>query len=233
MKVKVIIFDLDDTLYNEIEYVYSGFKAVANYFANLKNINDEQFYTEMVYNLRKDGRGKIFDKVLKKYNIYSKKNIKKSISIYRNHQPNIFLSDENIEILKYFNNKKIPLYIITDGNKIVQEKKIKKLGLEQYIKKNLITHRYGKKNSKPSTYCFEKVAKIEKVQYSDIVYVGDNINKDFINIKKIGFKTIRVLNGMFKNEIKKECYHAQLDIESLKELKNIINNPVKNSLSES
>ena len=33
MKIKVIVFDLDDTLYDEIEYVKSGFIQVANYFS--------------------------------------------------------------------------------------------------------------------------------------------------------------------------------------------------------
>ena len=33
MKIKVIVFDLDDTLYDEIEYVKSCFKEVSNYFS--------------------------------------------------------------------------------------------------------------------------------------------------------------------------------------------------------
>ena len=80
------------------------------------------------------------------------------------------------------------------------------------------------KHSKPSTYCFEKIAKLEKVEYKDIVYIGDNPNKDFVNIKKLGFRTIRVLKGMFSNLNKETKFEAELNILSLVELKNIILN---------
>jgi putative hydrolase of the HAD superfamily len=58
----------------------------------------------------------------------------------------------------------------------------------------------------------------------DIVYIGDNPNKDFVNIKKLGFRTIRVLKGMFSNSNKETKFEAELNILSLVELKNIILN---------
>lgn len=58
----------------------------------------------------------------------------------------------------------------------------------------------------------------------DIFYIGNNPNKDFVNIKKLGFRTIRVLKGMFSNLNKKTKFEAELNILSLVELKNIILN---------
>lgn len=219
MKIKVIVFDLDDTLYDEIEYVKSGFKEVSNYFSDKFKLDKNLIYNYMVRDLEKNGRGKIFDNVLENFKIYSKENIKKAIFIYRTHKPNIVLPQESIEILKYYNSLQIPLYIVTDGNKIVQNSKIEALGVRKYIKKDFITHRYGVKNSKPSTYCFEKIAKLEKVEYKDIVYIGDNPNKDFVNIKKLGFRTIRVLNGMFSNVKKEKEFEAEIEISRLIYLK--------------
>ncbi len=46
----------------------------------------------------------------------------------------------------------------------------------------------------------------------DIVYIGDNPNKDFVNIKKLGFRTIRVLKGMFSNSNKETKFEAELNI---------------------
>lgn len=94
--------------------------------------------------------------------------------------------------MEYLQSKNIPLYIVTDGNKIVQNNKIEALNLRKHIKKDFITHRFGKKHSKPSTYCFEKIRKLENVNPEDIVYIGDNPNKDFVNIKELGFRTIRI-----------------------------------------
>ena len=224
MKIKVIVFDLDDTLYDEIEYVKSCFKEVSNYFSYKFKIDKNLIYNYMIQDLETNGRGKIFDNMLENFKIYSKENIKKAILVYRTHKPNIVLPQESIEVLSYYNSLKIPIYIVTDGNKIVQNRKIEALGVRKYIKKDFITHRYGIKNSKPSTYCFEKIAKLEKVEYKDIVYIGDNPNKDFVNIKKLGFRTIRVLKGMFSNSNKETKFEAELNILSLVELKNIILN---------
>ena len=224
MKIKVIVFDLDDTLYDEIEYVKSCFKEVSNYFSYKFKIDKNLIYNYMIQDLETNGRGKIFDNMLENFKIYSKENIKKAILVYRTHKPNIVLPQESIEVLSYYNSLKIPIYIVTDGNKIVQNRKIEALGVRKYIKKDFITHRYVLKHSKPSTYCFEKIAKLEKVEYKDIVYIGDNPNKDFVNIKKLGFRTIRVLKGMFSNSNKETKFEAELNILSLVELKNIILN---------
>ena len=224
MKIKVIVFDLDDTLYDEIEYVKSCFKEVSNYFSYKFKIDKNLIYNYMIQDLETNGRGKIFDNMLENFKIYSKENIKKAILVYRTHKPNIVLPQESIEVLSYYNSLKIPIYIVTDGNKIVQNRKIEALGVRKKKKKDFITHRYGLKHSKPSTYCFEKIAKLEKVEYKDIVYIGDNPNKDFVNIKKLGFRTIRVLKGMFSNSNKETKFEAELNILSLVELKNIILN---------
>ncbi|MDX4012119.1 HAD family hydrolase [Aliarcobacter skirrowii] len=222
MKIKVIVFDLDDTLYDEIEYVKSGFIQVANYFSYEFEIDKNLIYNYMIQDLETNGRGKIFDNMLENFKIYSKENIKKAILVYRTHKPNIVLPQESIEVLRYYNSLKIPIYIVTDGNKIVQNNKIEALKIRKYIKKDFITHRYGIKNSKPSTYCFLKIAQNENVEFRDIVYIGDNPNKDFVNIKKIGFRTIRIVQGMFKELEKPKEYEAELNIQRLAELKNII-----------
>ena len=222
MKIKVIIFDLDDTLYNEIEFVHSGFREVAKRFSKISSIDEDKYYSFMLNELKMKGRGKVFDNVLKTFNLYSKKNVKKSISFYRTHIPNINLPKESIEILTYFKNKNIPIYIVTDGNKLVQANKIKALKLDKFVSKSFITHRYGKIHAKPSTYCFEKIAKTEDVNFKNIVYIADNVNKDFINIKKLGFQTIRIQKGMFKEAIRPIQYHAKYEIDNIIDLRNLI-----------
>ncbi len=222
MNVKVIIFDLDDTLYDEITFVESGFMHVSEYFSKNNNIPKNEFYNKLNYNINKNGRGKVFDTTLKQYKIFSKTNVKKAIMLYRTHSPNIKLREDAVKIIEYLSNLKYPLYIVTDGNKIVQKKKVEALQLNSFFKKILITHNYGKHRAKPSSYCFKKIAKIEKEEYKNIVYIADNINKDFVNIKKLGFKTIRLRNGMFKNIKKTQEYNAHIELDSLLELKKII-----------
>lgn len=213
MRVKVVVFDLDDTLYPEIEFVKSGFLAVARAFG------EPLLFEKMCALLETHGRGKVFDLALESFGLSSKSAIKQALSIYRQHTPKITLPRESQEILEYYQKRHIPLYIVTDGNKLVQANKIKALGLDRYVKKSFITHRYGTIHAKPSPHCFLKIAHNEGVEYGDVVYIGDNCNKDFVGIKKLGFRTIRIKQGMFADVQKPQEYQAEYEIQNLLELK--------------
>lgn len=213
----VIVFDLDDTLYNELDYVKSGFQAVAKYLYEKKSLPLDSSFAFMMARLV-DGRGHIFDDLLQKEKIASKKLIKDCINIYRNHRPDISLDAEAVDCLKRLNH--YLLYIVTDGNKLVQKNKLEALGLFKMVKFCFITHRYGLKNAKPSPYCFLKICDRERVNPTEVVYIGDNPNKDFVGIKPLGFKTIRIIKGHYKDIQKPDIYEASYRINSLAELNN-------------
>lgn len=212
----IIVFDLDDTLYDEKSYVKSGFSAVADFMHRKWKVFAKEAYDFMLEALEKKGRGHIFDEVLRHYNIFSKANVKKCLSTYHFHQPKISLFPDAERCLRRFKN--YPLYIVTDGNKIVQHKKILALNLNHMVKKVIITYRHGRKNSKPSPYCFFKIAEWEKVKPRQILCIGDDPNKDFIGIKPLGFKTIRILRGEHKDTRLTPHYEAYNNIGTLDEL---------------
>jgi putative hydrolase of the HAD superfamily len=213
----VLVFDLDDTLYTEHTFVESGFRAVAKFLKNEWNIPFQKSYNLMLLELKK-GRGSIFNNVLKRFNVFSNKNLQKCISIYRTHFPDIILDKEGKNCLKRFND--FPKYLVTDGNKIAQGNKVKALGLEKIMCHCFVTHRYGIKHAKPSAYCFLKISNIEKVNSKQVVYIADNPNKDFVGIKPLGFKTIRILKGPFKDVKFDRAYDAEFKIKSLNQLTN-------------
>jgi putative hydrolase of the HAD superfamily len=55
------------------------------------------------------------------------------------------------------------------------------------------------KHSKPSPYGFHKILQWENAIPRNLVYIGDNPKKDFVNLKKDGFRTVRVLTGEHKD----------------------------------
>jgi putative hydrolase of the HAD superfamily len=212
----VLVFDLDDTLYPEITFVKSGFKAVADYLQINYGCNKDEVYHYTLQLLKKNGRGEIFNDVLKKYELYSNQLVKKCIRIYRLHKPHIELCAEAVKCLKRFSH--FPVYIVTDGNKIVQANKVKALQLQNFVKHIYITYRHGLKYSKPSPYCFKLIAKKEKTSFDKIIYIGDNPVKDFIGIKPLGFKTVRLLQGNFKDVKADDEHEAHITIRNLNEL---------------
>lgn len=214
--MKVFVFDLDDTLYEEITFVRSGFIAVANYLSQEYGINSEESFNIMWNVLNEHGRGLVFNETLRRYGLEKQQLVRKCLSVYRLHSPNINLLPDAEEILQALNNK--PVYIVTDGHKIVQHNKLVALGLYPRVKRCFITYRYGRKHSKPSPYCFNKISQIENVVASDIVYIGDNPNKDFVGIKPLGYRTIRIRRGSYKNLEKTEDFNAEVEIDTLMEI---------------
>ena len=211
----ILSFDLDDTLYDEITFVKSGLQAVSKYLFQTYSISlkDSSHFLEDRLAI---GREKILDDLLIKFGIYSKNEVKKCLSVYRSPNPNIQLSQEFNECLNRL--KKNSLYIVTDGNRNVQKNKIISLGLDKKVKFCFFTSHYGLKNTKPSPYCFLKICDREKVSSSDVLYIADDPNKDFIGIKPLGFKTIRILQGRFKDIKKSKKFEADYTISSLSEL---------------
>ncbi len=212
----ILVFDLDDTLYQEITYVKSAFKAVASYLGAKYQIATSEVENDLLGVLEEKGRGSVFDEVLNKYGIYSKAEVKKCLGVYRRSKPKIELNRDAVRCLKRFED--LPKYLVTDGNKMVQSTKIKALGLERYFRKAIPSHNYGRRHSKPSTYIFHKILKWEQAKPKDLVYIGDNPNKDFVNLKKEGFNTVRVLTGMFKDLRLDMLHEAHYEINSLDEL---------------
>ncbi len=218
----IIVFDLDDTLYDEITYVRSGFKAVAEFLTNKLNIPTNEIYNSFIKILTENGRGRVFDIYLDSINKKNKTLIIKCLSVYRTHKPSIELSTSAIKVRNYLIAKNYTIYIVTDGNKIVQKNKIEALDVKKYVKKTLPTHNYGTDKAKPSIYCFELISKWEKVDFCELVYIGDNPNKDFVNLKKNNAKTIRINQGMFKDVFLDDKYSADFIVNNIEEIIPII-----------
>lgn len=221
MRIKVVVFDLDDTLYEEITYVYSGFKAVADFLAQEHALSSDVLFHELKETLHVKGRGNVFDDVLRHHALYSKTRVRQCLHIYRSHLPTIALLPEALTLLREFQHQNIPVYIVTDGNKMVQNRKIEALHVKPLVKNVLITHRYGKVHAKPSPYCFEKIATLENVSPQEIVYIADNPHKDFIGIKPLGFQTIRIKQGMFA-AITCDTAHEADTVSTLNQLKGLL-----------
>ena len=211
----IIVFDLDEVLYDEKTYVISGFRAVSEFLEKDEAIPKKIIFEYLKRRL-KNGRERIFNDLLDNFGIYSQKNLEKCISVYRTHTPKIKLYSDAKDCLKRLKN--YPLYIVTDGNKIVQKNKIKALNLENHVKKTILTSNYGLENSKPSTFCFQKICDMEKTSPTNLVYIGDDPHKDFVGLKREGFKTIRLFKGRFKNERLSKEFEADYKIKSLKEI---------------
>jgi putative hydrolase of the HAD superfamily len=181
-KKTVFVFDLDDTLYKEINFLRSAFHEIAC----LCHDTDEVFDLMMEWYTKGED---VFQKLLDKTGL--DKNKKEILEIYRNHIPDIHLSVDVAAFLDTLSSVGTPICIITDGRSITQHNKLKALGIADRISEIVISEEIG--TVKP---CANNFIAIEK-QFKDFqcIYIGDNPTKDFLAPNSLGWKTIGILDN--------------------------------------
>lgn len=213
----VVGVDMDDTIYKESNFFFNGIYQVAIYLTNFIQKNKYQIYNDLVISFKKKGRYNLITNYLILNNIFSYKLNKKLISIYRKSIPEqLNLYSDAFTFLKNKNYKK---FLITDGNKIVQKNKVKKLNLHNYFDRIMITNTYGLKYNKPNLMVFSLVKKEFKVSWKNICYIGDNPYKDFVNLNKVGALTIRINRGVYKNKFLNNEYDAKITLNKFPSMK--------------
>jgi putative hydrolase of the HAD superfamily len=192
--ITTVVFDLDDTLYDEIEYCKSGFNAVAGFLADLPQMLPADYVFNILMEQFKCGnRTKTFNAALKQLNIiYNDEFISRMVKVYREHKPKITLPQDSKEVLSLLQ-KKYKLAMLTDGFLPAQELKVKALDIEKYFNCIIYTESLGREFWKPSPAGFKKITETLKVKPRDLAYVADNEAKDFIAPNKLGWTTIRLI----------------------------------------
>ena len=216
IKRSVLVFDLDDTLYPELSYVHSGFRAVAAFLSPLLGVPADTLAAGMMAEEAIQGRGQVFDNVLRQHGRWSRALVVACLRAYRQHQPEISLFPDAERALNRFAGQ--PLYIVTDGHKEVQARKVAALGLAGRVRHAYLTNRYGRHRAKPNPHVFELICRREGVGPAEVIYVGDNVKKDFVGIKPLGFNTVRVLRGNYAHYVADEAHEAARRIHTLDEL---------------
>jgi putative hydrolase of the HAD superfamily len=210
----VLIFDLDDTLYDESAYVESGFRAVAGFGQRAFGWDPAKSFETMMAILHRNGRGAVFDSWLELHGAHRRDLVQRCVHTYRHHRPVLRLEHPVERMLRRLNERH-RLFVVTDGHKVVQARKVEALGIERLVEKVYITHRYGLVHAKPSTYCFERIKERSRCAWSDMLHCADNPAKDFVNLKRLGVHTVRVLTGAHREVRSNDEYDARYKIPSL------------------
>jgi putative hydrolase of the HAD superfamily len=192
--ITTIVFDLDDTLYDELEYCKSGFDAVAHFLAeSCEGLTTNRIFESLWKQFSAGNHTKTFNAALDELGLkYDDKIISSAVGVYRNHTPKIKLPKESEDVLRQLSRKYTPA-LLTDGFLPAQRLKVRALGIEKYFKCIIYTEEMGRQCWKPSPAGFEKLMRKLNVKPANCVYVADNAKKDFIAPKKLGFVTIQLI----------------------------------------
>jgi putative hydrolase of the HAD superfamily len=189
----VFVFDLDDTLYKEIDFLKSAYKEIAQYIASKTNANATKVYHFMIDTYYKGDNP--FAEVLRAFQP-SNTDIPDLLQLYRHHAPNITLSQESKNLLTYLKANVYKIGLITDGRSTQQRSKIKALGLEPYLDDIIISEEFGSEKPNPNNFKFYETKYDSTRNY---VYIGDNTKKDFVAPNSLGWTSICLLDGSSLN----------------------------------
>ncbi|WP_312351341.1 HAD family hydrolase [Empedobacter sp.] len=181
MKAKYIIFDLDDTLMYEIDFLKSAFKEIADF---IDKKNQEELFKLMLIKYH-EGEN-VFDFLINNYTNFSKEQL---LQMYRNHFPNVSLNEGADDLLKKIKSKGYKLGLITDGRSVTQRNKLKALKIEDLFDKIIVSEEFG--STKPDERNFKIFLENDIEEY---YYIADNTKKDFVTPNKLGWTSICLLN---------------------------------------
>lgn len=208
MKNKYVIFDLDDTLFYEIDYLRSAYLEIAG-FINSKN--QKSLYDQML-NWYNEGLN-VFSIVQKKYPDFT---VKILLDMYRNHFPTIKLNYGANELIQFCIRNNYKIGLISDGRSKTQRNKLKSLGIENIFSKIIISEEFG--SSKPALENFQTFV---ESGIEDYYYIADNIAKDFVTPNYLGWITICLKDqgyNIYKQDIDVAKEHIpRYYIDNLKE----------------
>jgi putative hydrolase of the HAD superfamily len=188
--IHTVVFDLDDTLYAERDFVLGGFRAAGAWLEAQRGVAGLAAAATRWFG--QGERGKIFDRALPSLGLAADAAlIANLVHVYREHRPALALCPDAAECLAWVE----PQYrvaLITDGWRDVQARKIAALGLEARIGCRVLTDELGRASWKPSPAGFERVAAELPGRADGFVYVADNPAKDFLAPRALGCRTVRI-----------------------------------------
>jgi putative hydrolase of the HAD superfamily len=172
------IFDLDDTLFCEIDYLKSAYKYIAKKLEQHTGVN---LYDKMLDRFYKGEN--VFKWLLSNY--YFPDDITKEwlLQQYREHLPDITLT---VSVRTFLNELKklfISFGLITDGRSSTQRNKLKALGIEQDFADIIISEEFGSQKPDERNYLFFE----NKYPGKQFYFFADNTSKDFIVPVKLGW----------------------------------------------
>lgn len=205
MKVKKIVFDLDNTL---IDHSFSFHKTLLDIFPHGKddNISFEEFYNQV--NLKSEELWCGFEKG--EFNLDKALNLRSEFISSLLHSPVDHIHSLYFKL--YINNsysylgvssllgrlkENYSLIMCTNGLEDIQSIKLKRNNLFHYFESIY----YGNEHpyTKPNLCIFKKIIRNEGCKPGEILFIGDSIKHDITPAQKMGLKTIHIDNSRLKN----------------------------------
>ena len=210
-QVKAIIFDLDDTLYDcSGTLVLKSKKLAAKIISNaIKCSEAEALELQLELEDRLGPKADISREIADLYNLSEEFCKEITDTIYTLEVEGAILFPDTMDSINELKKIGYKLFLVTFGNREMQKKKIKALGLEKAFDKIIITD-----NPRGKEKCFSEILTEYNLEPEQVLCVGDKI-KDEIEVgKRLGMLTALMKHGrhyhFYKSEINEDGPYAHI-----------------------
>jgi putative hydrolase of the HAD superfamily len=222
--VTAIIFDLDDTLYEEGDFFRSGFAVVAHELERRGAGTSADIALLLEHFHFAESRAGVFQKLASRLK-FPEQWIPDLVERFRSHDPRISLAADTLDVLPRLRSQ-FRIGCITDGWAAVQRRKLEALRVEPYLHGVVLTDELGRDYWKPHARAIHELrAALGGAPHPTIV-VGDNPERDMAGARNAGLRSIRLRRrgGYFadKEFQQSEC-RADFEISDLRALPDLLN----------
>ena len=208
-----LIFDVDDTLYEQITPFENAYKSLFDIDIDIdmeKFYLLSRYYSDVKFEASRNGK-----MTMDEYHIYRIQEAAKDLGVflsdeqafsmqkeYKKNQQKLQMSNITISILELAKENNVKLGIITNGPSEHQWAKTKALGVEKWIAKEniIVSGDYG--INKPDVRIFEIMQEKLQLPNDSLYYIGDSIENDIVGANNAGWKAIWI--NRYKQKSPKE-----------------------------
>jgi putative hydrolase of the HAD superfamily len=209
--MKAVIFDLDDTLYPYIQYVHSGFAAVATYVDRHFRVPAKDAYATLRCASEVDARGSELQRLCDVYRL-DRSIVPALLRQFNAHHPQLWLTHDAAAVLGNLRRTGWRLGLLTNGDPSIQKKKVEVLGLAALIDHVVYASEHAP-GGKPAREPFIEVLCRLEVAPHDAVMVGDDPVNDVDGARAVGIRTIFLAGtGRAHEDAADAVVHALSDV---------------------
>ncbi len=193
-----VLFDLDDTLFDQRDWLDGAWEAVACRAAECCRA-DASGLAEVLRTVAADGgsaQGGIIDRAVAACRLDVA--IPPLVEAFRSHRPDRLEPYPGVRDGLARLAAIMPIGIVTDGDCGIQQGKLTALDLGDCLSAVVLSDSLGRSRRKPDPAPFRAALDALGADPAEVVFVGDNPRKDVAGAAALGMTTIRVRTGEYR-----------------------------------
>lgn len=219
---KAVLFDLDDTLYDQRQWLSGAFLLAGRYLEEESGIPAREAQAELVALSNRFGSasGSLFNRLLASHGIAEEPALIQALILrFYEHRPETLEPYPGVrETLRVIQDAGLVCGLITNGRPDVQLAKVDALGIRESFTIVLVSGMFDDTWKKPASRMHRKALAELGVEGRACIAVGDNPGIDFIPARETGCFTVRVLKGEYASVIADPGTDADRTIDEIPEL---------------